>query len=461
MTDNLRKMFYPESVAVVGASASQKNIGRNIVQNLIGWEYPGKIFPVNPKGEEVLDLEGYASLDKVPGDIDLVVAFVPARVVPQVMDQCARRGVKRMAIPSGGFAELGAEGEELTVAIKRKAEEYGIRFVGPNGLTITNTENGLCLSFLPMKKRNSGGISIVSQSGGVGLSLIMFLDNQSARFNKFISVGNKVNMDELDFLEYLGDDPGTRVICMFLESVVRGRDLYEVASRIEKPILVYKANTTEIGARAASSHTAALANDDEVLDDVLNQAGIMRVDAIKKLTDMARAFELPPMRGNRIAVVSQAGGYAVMLSDEAYKRGFEFPPLTDDLVQDFKEHVRGDVIRLGNPLDLGDILSSDAIAYTIDRLLSCDYIDGVAVVLMRRADSQYNGAYSGLSREVYPDIGQLMRKHKKPVALCLLSLCHYLRHVQNRMDYPIFENPEDATEALQVSRDYYRRRPAG
>ena len=461
MTDNLRKMFYPESVAVVGASASQKNIGRNIVQNLIGWEYPGKIFPVNPKGEEVLDLEGYASLEKVPGDIDLVVAFVPARVVPQVMDQCARIGVKRMAIPSGGFAELGAEGEELTAAIKRKAEEYGIRFVGPNGLTITNTENGLCLSFLPMKKRIPGGISIVSQSGGVGLSLIMFLDNQSARFNKFVSVGNKVNMDELDFLEYLGDDPGTRVICMFLESVVRGRDLYEVASRIEKPILVFKANTTEIGARAASSHTAALANDDEVLDDVLNQAGIMRVDAIKKLTDMARAFELPPMRGNRIAVVSQAGGYAVMLSDLAYKRGFEFPPLTDELVQDFKEHVRGDVIRLGNPLDLGDILSSDAIAYTIDRLLSCDYIDGVAVVLMRRADSQYNGAYSGLSREVYPDIGLLMRKHKKPVALCLLSLCHYLRHVQNRMDYPIFENPEDAIEALQVSRDYYRRRPAG
>ena len=198
-----------------------------------------------------------------------------------------------------------------------------------------------------------------------------------------------------------------------------------------------------------------------MLDDVLNQAGIMRVDAIKKLTDMARAFELPPMRGNRIAVVSQAGGYAVMLSDEAYKRGFEFPGLTDDLVQDFKEHVRGDVIRLGNPLDLGDILSSDAIAYTIDRLLSRDYIDGVAVVLMRRADTQYNGAYSGLSREVYPDIGELMKKHKKPVALCLLSLCHYLRHVQNRMDYPIFENPEDAIEALQVSRDYYRRRPAG
>ena len=322
MADFMHKMFYPESVAVVGASSNPRNMGRLIVQNLVTWEYAGNVYPVNPRGEDVLGLKGYASLDETPGPVDLVVSFVPARAVPDVLDQCARKGVRRMAIPSGGFSEYGESGEELTELVRRKASEYGIRFVGPNGLTIINTENGLCLPFLPMAKREPGTISIITQSGGVGMSLIMFLNNQSARFNKFISVGNKVDMDELDFLEYLGRDPGTRAICMFLESVVRGRDFYQVASKIDKPVLVFKANTTDIGARTASSHTAALANDDAVLDDAMRQAGVIRVGEIKRLTEMARIFDLPPMRGNRIAVVSPAGGYAELISDLAYRRGF-------------------------------------------------------------------------------------------------------------------------------------------
>ncbi len=453
------KLFYPNSVAVVGASSSPTNMGKNIVHNLITWGFAGNVYPVNPRGEDVYGIKGYASLAEVPGDVDLVVAFVPARAVPEVMDQVASRGIHWMAIPSSGFSEFGESGDELTGIVKRKATELGIRFVGPNGLTIINAENGLCLPFLPMTKRPVGRISIISQSGGVGLSLIMFLGNESAHFNKFISVGNKVDMDELDFLEYLGRDPGTRVICMFLESVVRGRDFYEVARKIDKPIIVYKANTTEVGARMASSHTAALANDDAVLDDALRQAGVFRVDAIKKLTEVARAFDLPPMRGKRLAIVSPAGGYAVMLSDVASKLGFEFPRLSDEVVKGFKENVRAGVIRFGNPLDLGDVLSSDAIVYGLDQVMGQEDIDGVAVVLMRRADTKYDGAYSALSREIYPDIGNIIKKHNKPLAMCLLTQCHYLRHVQERMDYPIFETPEETVEALAALRDFYRRRP--
>lgn len=458
--DFMDKMFYPDSVAVVGASSNPRNMGRLIVQNLVTWEFPGNVYPVNPRGEEVLGLEGYTSLDDIPGPVDLVVSFVPARVVPGVIDQCARKGVTRMAIPSGGFSEYGESGKELADVIRQKAAEHGIRFVGPNGLTIINAENGLCLPFLPMAKREPGSISIITQSGGVGMSLIMFLNNQSARFNKFVSVGNKLNMDELDFLAYLGRDPGTKVICMFLESVVRGRDFYEAARAIDKPVLVYKANTTEVGALTASSHTAALANDDAVLDDILRQAGVIRVDEIKRLTEMARVFDLPPMRGNRIAVVSPAGGYAVLLSDLACKRGFSFPRLSEEVLKGFKENVRADVIRFGNPLDLGDVLSSDAIVYGLDQVMGQEDIDGVVVVLMRRADAKYDGAYSALSREIYADIGSIIEKHNKPLAMCLLTQCHYLRHVQSRMPYPIFENPEDTVEALAVLRDFHARRSA-
>ncbi len=456
--DFMDKMFYPDSVAVVGASSNPRNMGRLIVQNLATWEFPGNVYPVNPRGEDVLGFKGYTCLDDIPGPVDLVVSFVPARVVPDILDQCARKGVTRMAIPSGGFSEYGKSGKELADVVRRKAAEHGIRFVGPNGLTIINAESGLCLPFLPMAKREPGNISIITQSGGVGMSLIMFLNNQSASFNKFVSVGNKLDMDELDFLAYLGRDPGTKVICMFLESVVRGRDLYEVARAIDKPILVYKANTTEVGALTASSHTAALANDDAVLDDILRQAGVIRVDEIKRLTEMARVFDLPPMRGNRIAVVSPAGGYAVLLSDLASKRGFSFPRLSEEVLKGFKENVRADVIRFGNPLDLGDVLSSDAIVYGLDQVMGQEDIDGVVVVLMRRADAKYDGAYSALSREIYADIGSIIEKHDKPLAMCLLTQCHYLRHVQSRMPFPIFENPEDTVEALAVLRDFHARR---
>jgi len=455
----MRKLFYPDSVAVVGASAAENNFGRNIVQNLITWEFKGDIYPVNPRGEEVLGLKAYTSVEEIPGKVDLVVAFVPARVVPEVMEQSARKGVTRMAIPSGGFSEYGEKGDELTCQVRDLADGFGIRFVGPNCLTIINAENGLCLPFLTTQKRRLGRISIISQSGGVGLSLIMFLDNVSRGFNKFVSVGNKVSLDELDFLEYLGQDPGTGVICMFLESVVRGNRFLEVASKLEKPLIMYKANTTVVGAATAASHTAALANDDAVLEGMVNQAGIIRVDAIKKLMDMASAFELPPMRGNRIAVVSQAGGYSVLTADEAYRRGFEFPVLSSDMLDDFREHVTADVIKLGNPLDLGDIHSGDAILYAIDRVMAQENVDGVVAVLLRRADSKYEGAYSRLSREIYGDIGDIIRKRDKPLALALITQCHYLRHVQSRMDYPIFEFPEEAVEALAILRDYHQRHP--
>lgn len=453
------KMFYPDSVAVIGASGSPKNIGRNIVENLITWEYGGKVYPVNPRGEEVLGLKAYTALTEIQGQVDLAVAFVPARIVPDVMDECYRKDVRCLAIPSGGFSEYGETGAELTRIIREKADEYGIRFVGPNGLTITNTENGLCLCFLTLRKRDVGRISIISQSGGVGLSLIMFLDNTGRSFNKFISVGNKVNMDEIDFLEYLNGDPGTSVICMFLESVVRGRKFLEVASSLSKPLLVYKANTTEVGAATAASHTAALANDDTVLDGVFSQGGVIRVNEVKKMMDMAQAFELPLMRGNNIAVVSQAGGYTVLAADEAYRRGFDFPAFSEDMLNGLKKYVRADVIRLGNPLDLGDIQTSDAVIYAIDRVMAEKSVDGVAAVLLRRADMKYNGAYAALAREVYGDLGEIIVKHNKPLALCLLTQSEYLHDVQSRMPYPIFETPEEAVEALSVLRDYYRKRP--
>ncbi|MDD5748836.1 MAG: CoA-binding protein [Actinomycetota bacterium] len=453
----MEKMFYPDSVAVVGASPHANNHGKNIVKNLKRWGFEGRIYPINPRGEDVEGLKGYSSILEIEDGIDLAVVIVPAKAVPSVMDDCAKKNIQWMVISSGGFSEYGGEGDELTREIKEKAQSYGIRFVGPNGLGIINSENGLCLPFLNLSKKKTGSISIISQSGGLGISLMIFLDNANRSFNKFISVGNKVNMDELDFLEYLGRDPNTKVICMFIESVVRGEGFREVASQINKPIIVYKANTTELGAKAAKSHTASLVNNDAVIEGVFRQTGVIRVNTIRRLVDMARAFELPPMRGNRVALISQAGGYTVLLADEACRKGFEFPPLSDELVTSFREYVRADVIRLGNPLDLGDVLSGDAVIQAIDQVLAQEYIDGAVAVFIRRAEAKRDGAYTDLSREIYGEIGEIMKKYNKPVAVALLTQSFYLKDVRSRMSYPIYDSPEDAVEALAVLRDYYLR----
>jgi acetyltransferase len=176
--------------------------------------------------------------------------------------------------------------------------------------------------------------------------------------------------------------------------------------------------------------------------------------------DIGRAFSLPPMKGNNIAVVSQAGGYTVLAADRAHERGFSFPQFGSDMLESVRERVRSDVIRLGNPLDLGDVLSSDAIVYALDTILAQECVDGVVAVFVRRADSKYEGAYSGLCREVYGDVGEIMKKHGKPIVLALITACRYFRDVQSRMDFPVFDSPEIAVEVLAVMRDYYRRHPA-
>ncbi|MBN1288718.1 MAG: CoA-binding protein [Actinobacteria bacterium] len=454
MKDLYNNIFYPKTVAVVGASPKETNVGRNIVENITEWEYEGDVFPVNPEGEDVYGYKGYTSLTEIPGKVDLVVAFVPATVVPDISRQCIDLGIKCLAVPSAGFSEFGDEGRLLERELLAEARDGGLRIIGPNCLGVINAENGLCLPFILLAKREPGTVSVISQSGGVGLSFIMLLGNARRSFNKFISVGNKLDMDEVDFLKLLAEDPGTNVICMFLEDIKRGREFAETASGIKKPILLCKASRTDTGSRAAASHTSSLANDDSVIEGIVRQAGIIRVDSIREMACAATAFDLPPCKGDRIVVMSQAGGYSVILADACARNGFKLPELDATTRQGLKERARADVINFRNPLDLGDMYKSDAIVYALDSILSQSDIHGVIVVLFRRSDSRYDGAFSGLAREVYGDIGQMMGKHNKPVALTVLTQGDYLSRIRSENPFPIFEAPEDALLALKALRDY-------
>ncbi len=453
----MERIFEARSVAIVGVSERPENLGRTILQNLIDWEYQGSIYCVNPKGGTALGYPLYRSITELPETVDLGVIIVPAPAVPGLVEECGRKGITRLAIPAGGFEEFGGGGNALSEALVEAARRYGIRFVGPNSLTVINGHTGMCLSFLPVPPDlPRGGVSIIAQSGGIGLDFLARLWDENTGFAKFVSTGNKTDLDEVDYLSYMGRDPATQVICMYLEDVARGRLLLETAREIDKPILAYKANVEPMARTSARSHTAALANDDEVLEGALRQAGIIRVHRLNELAGYSKVFSLPPLRGNRVALVSPTGGILVLASDQCARRGFEFPQLPPSLVADIKDRLRAGVTDISNPLDLGDVHDAEARVYIISRLLEQDFIDGVIMLLIARisAGDEVAGNVSGLSRNILPDLGELIRRHDKPIVFSLLATRQVRQGARRSVDYPIFDDAEEAVDAAAVLRDY-------
>jgi len=456
----MERIFGARSVAIVGVSERPDNLGRYILQNLIDWEYQGRIYCVNPKGGEALGHKLYPSVSELPEAVDLAVLIIPAPAVPGVVEECGRKSITRVAIPAGGFEEFGGDGVSHRDRLVEAARRHGIRFVGPNCLTVINAHTGLCLPFVPVPPDLPPGVvSIVAQSGGIGLDFLARLKDQNTGFAKFVSMGNKTDLDEVDFLRYLGEDPHTRVICMYLEDVERGREFLQVSREVQKPILVYKANVEPLARQSARSHTAALANDDAVLEGALRQAGIIRVRSLAELAGYAKVFSLPPLRGNRVALVSPTGGILVLASDQCARRGFVFPPLPPSLVEDIQSRLRAGVINISNPVDLGDVHDADARVYIVDRLLEQDFIDGIIMLLIARfsSDEVATGGIHGLRKNIIPDLADLVRKHEKPIVFSLMATSEVRIKARYMVDFPIFDDAEEAVDAAAVLRDYSLR----
>lgn len=233
----MEQFFYPESIVILGLSAKENNLSRLILGNLIRWGYRGRIFGVNPRtGERHVDgIRMYREVAELPEVPDLAVALLPARFIPEVVRSCGVFGIRRMAIPSGGFNEAGEAGTKLAGELLRAAREYDIRFIGPNGLTIVNTANGLCLPFTPLYQPPKGGMSVITQSGGMGLFLWNLMADQNIGLAKFASIGNKLDLNEVDFLNYFARDPETEIICLYVESIANGRDLLAAAAECDNP----------------------------------------------------------------------------------------------------------------------------------------------------------------------------------------------------------------------------------
>jgi acyl-CoA synthetase (NDP forming) len=451
----VKGFFYPESVAVIGVSASPNNLARAIAYHLVEFRYTGRVYLVGHRGGAFMSHKIYRSVEDIPDTVDLAAILTPATTLPEIIEACGQKGIRRLVIESAGFSELGRERLSLENTVVESARKYGIRFIGPNCIGVINKENGLALPFMPFRNTfQPGSLSIISQSGGVGGALLNALAGEHLGFNKFASIGNKLNTDENDLLEYLLEDEGTRTIFLYLEGIANGRRLMEIACRSSKPILVHKSNTTEASARIARSHTASLSASEEIVNAAFRQCGIKRVTDMRTAMDLIRACNLPPMRGNRLAVVSRSGGHAVVSADAAAKYGFVLQPFPEDFLRFVEKRLRAGVIRLGNPMDLGDLFDLDLFRQIVSDTLQRDDIDGILVV------HNYNAIFfEEESRSLVKAVKELSQHGQKPVALCVVTSEEELRwNRRNHPGFPLFTEPEEAARALAFSRDFSMHR---
>ncbi|HVN72655.1 MAG TPA: acetate--CoA ligase family protein [Desulfomonilia bacterium] len=447
----MEKLFYPESIVIFGLSSKPNNIPRITLENMLRWGYRGRIFGINPKSEDshVDGIKMYHELSDLPEVPDLAYCLIPARFVPDVVSQCGKFGIKRMAISSGGFSEFGEEGKKLSDMTLSMARRYGIRFVGPNGVTVANTANGLCLPFVPLHMAPEGGMSVISQSGGVALMMFNFLMDENIGMAKFASIGNKLDLDEVDFLEYLIADPETKIICLYLESINRGQKFIEVAAKSTKPIVVLKSNTTDAGNKAAMSHTAALSNDETIIDTAFDRAGVIRIQNYHDFLSVVKAFQLPPLKGRRVMVMSPAGGFSVITADLCEKAGFSFADPGQSFYDGLQKFSNAGVIHFSNPLDMGDIYDPQLTAHVVFSVMHSDKVDGVFYVGQRpQMPAGENVFYRMFLTDMSKEAWGTILSSGKPLSVCLFGPSRMILQTKRTVNFPVFNSAEEMVRAM-------------
>lgn len=448
----MREIFYPKSVAVIGVSDQPDNLGRNIVANLVEFGFGGIVYPVGPSGGSVQTHRIYRTIADIPDQIDLAVILTPARTVPGVLEECGRKGVGWAIIETAGFREYGEEGLRLEEQIVQVAHQYGIRFLGPNCVGVISLDNGFVVPFLRVNKSSKPGeVSLISQSGGVGFSVLNLMANEGIGTNKFASVGNMLDITAEDVLEYMLDDPGTKVIFLYLESLRDGRRLMEIGRRSTKPILVFKSNIGKLGKGIAASHTAALSSDDKVAEAAFKQADIVRVHDATSLLNNLKALRLPPMRGKNLAIVSRSGGHAVVAADSSELSGFELAQLPRAFLEEIEKHFRASVIKLTNPLDLGDLFDLDVYGQILEQTLQLENVDGV-VFLHTTSEQEILATRTLLERVI-----ELVKRCDKPVAFYVSSTAAEVNYLRQTYGFPIFTAVVETIRAMEMSYHHYSR----
>jgi acyl-CoA synthetase (NDP forming) len=393
MPSPLETILNPRGIAFFGANNSVQTMGTTQLVDIIAAGYPGKIFPVHPNLDTVMGLKAYKNVKDIPAReiIDLAFIVIPAKYIPVVLEECAQRGIVHAVVISAGFREV--ENKAANDALVAVTKKHGIRFIGPNCIGFYNrniswvdpAERGtkaINTTWIPINPRN-GGVSIVSQSGTFACHIFITTQKSNMGINKTISVGNEANIDLVDCLEYLENDPTTRVIGMYIEEVKRGREFLEVASRVarSKPIVAVYVGGTEAGARAVKSHTGALGGNDKIFDAVCRQAGIIRAMNMEELLDFSYVLDVCPLpKGDRVCILTNAGGPGVNMSDAVERLGMSMPVFSTEFQQKLRDKIQIPTAQVRNIVDLTFDVNPELMYRTLPRtLLKSDEFDGMLV----------------------------------------------------------------------------------
>jgi acetyltransferase len=457
---SLDAIFKPRSIAVIGATPRPGSIGRQILVNLFGYEFNGKIFPVNPRYEFIHSTKGYASVEDIPDPVDLAVIVVPAPGVLEAVEQCGRKGVKGLVIITAGFKETGPEGAKREQAVVDVVRRYGMRLVGPNcmGVLDATPDVRMNATFSPGHPP-AGGISFMSQSGALGVAILLATEKLNLGFAYFASVGNKADVSGNDLLEYWETDPHTSVITMYLESFGNPRKFTELATRISKrkPIVIVKSGTSAAGARAASSHTGSLAGREAAADALLRQVGVMRVSSIEEMIHLLQGLTGTVMpKGNRLCILTNAGGPAIMAADAADGHGLQMAALTDETKRAMRALLPAEA-SVENPIDMIASAGPDNYEAILGLALADPNVDMVIPIFVPPLIVE--------PLEVMRRITRASRAGGKTVLSVLMAEESYYQRIPREVpdNIPFYRYPEDAVKVAEHLNRYrlWRERPAG
>jgi acetyl coenzyme A synthetase (ADP forming)-like protein len=458
---SLLPLFYPHSIAVIGASRNRSSIGGRLFNNIINADFQGPVYPVNPKTAVVRSIPTFASVKDIPGNVDLAFIVVPSPFVLDVVRECAEKGVKGLVVISAGFSEVGDAGAEAEHELLKITRDAGMRMVGPNCMGLLNTDPAIKLDgqFGPIMPPK-GNVAMLSQSGALGLAIIDYATELGIGISTFVSVGNKTDISSNDLLLYWEEDPNTDLILLYLESFGNPRRFARIARRIgmKKPIIAVKSGRTAAGAKAASSHTGSLASLDTAVDALFEQAGVIRVDTLEELFNVASLLSSQPLpEGRRVAVITNAGGPAILAVDALESQGLEVPALSAELQKELRSFLSDDAA-VANPIDMIAAAGPGEYKRAIKIMLASEEIDALIAVYIPASDLGVAETATAI-REAAEESDQ----GKTFLSVYMNSAGVPSELASTEAKFPAFPFPERAAMALRKAVQYseWRQKPAG
>jgi len=446
----LDMFFNPKAVAVIGASHDPAKLGYGVLNNILNSGYSGQTYPINPKSAEILGLECYKSVLDIPGPVDVAIIVIPNRFVAGVLEQCGQKGIKGVVIITAGFREAGREGVKMERELVSIAHKYGIRLIGPNCLGIIDTVLPLNGSFaVGMPKK--GNIGFMSQSGALCTAILDWAVAEDVGFSYFVSLGNKADVDEVDLLEAWENDKNSRVIISYLEGLRDGQRFINVARRVTRktPFIVVKSGNTEAGSRAVSSHTGSLAGSEAAYDAAFRQSGVLRALSIQELFDYSLAFAYQPiLKGNQIAIVTNAGGPGIMATDALERSGLKLASLQHETIDYLRENLPP-AANIYNPIDVIGDARADRYGRAIEAVLKDKNVDGLMVILTPQVMTEIT--------ETAELTGKISARYSKPVLGCFMGKATIGPGIDilSKHNIPNYLFPERAAAAFKAMQDYH------